>query len=452
MNFKVTREDILNGNIMKGLIKLAIPLMFLNLINVLYGIVDTYFVGRIGELQVGAVSLVSPITNCGIAFAFGLSAAGIAMISRALGENDKAKANNIATHLILLAIILGILITVISLAFINPILSWLNTPNDIYLDTKAYYIGIAFDYVFLFILTIFQAIRQANGDSKSGAVVNMIASLLNVFLDPLFIFVFKMGTLGAAISTVLSKALVCPFAIKGLIDSNNGIYISFNRYKIELPIMGRIITVAIPASLGQFLSSFGFVLMSKEIVSYGSIVMSGYGIGSHISSIFYIPVNSIGMALPTYIGQNLGAKNTNRAHESYRVSMKLVMIMAVFVIGVGLSTSRFMASLFVKNASDRLIDISLEYANFSIGTSFFMGWFNSLCGVYNGSTNTKIAMILSAGRILFIRMPIVYLLARVTNLAYTGIWVSMIVSNLITCVIGQIIYSTYAWDQKATTV
>lgn len=132
--------------------------------------------------------------------------------------------------------------------------------------------------------------------------------------------------------------------------------------------------------------------------------------------------------------------------------MKLVVFMAILVIGVGLSTSRYMANLFVKNASDRLIDISLEYANFSIGTSFFMGWFNSLCGVYNGSTNTKIAMVLSAGRILFIRMPIVYLLARFTNLAYTGIWISMIVSNLITCLIGQIIYLRYPWDKKVITV
>ena len=98
----ITKEELLHGNIIKGLLKLATPLMFLNLINTIYSIVDTYFVGQIGELQVGAISLVTPIMNCGVAFSGGLCAAGIAMISRSIGANDKDKANNIATHLILL--------------------------------------------------------------------------------------------------------------------------------------------------------------------------------------------------------------------------------------------------------------------------------------------------------------------------------------------------------------
>lgn len=452
MDFSVTREDILSGNIIKGLIKLALPLMLLNLINTLYGVVDTFFVGRIGELQVGAVSLVSPITNCGIAFASGLSAAGVAMIARALGEKEDEKANRIATHLIVLAIASGLLITILCLVFYKPILGWFNVPSDIYEDTLGYYIGISFDYVFLFILTIYQVIRQSCGDSKSGARVNIIASILNCVLDPLFIFVFHMGTLGAAIATVLSKVIMCPFAIKGLLNENNMVSISFKKYKLELSLMGKIVTVAIPASLGQFLSSFGFVLMSKEIVSYGSIVMSGYGVGSHISSIFYIPVNSIGMALPTYIGQNLGAKNIERTHKCYVDGMKLVMLLAVGVLALGLPTSKYLIYIFISNPSKELLDISVEYANYSIGTAVFMGWFNSLCGVFNGSTNTKIAMVLSAARILFIRMPIVYFLAYATNLQYTGIWVSMIISNLITCVIGQIIYVKYDWDRKAITV
>ena len=452
MNFTVSKEEILSGNIFKGLIKLALPLMLLNLINTLYGIVDTYFVGKIGELQVGAVSLVTPITNCGIAFAAGLSAAAIAMISRVLGKGDAEKASSIATHAIVLSIALGLIITTICLVFISPILKWLNTPADIYADTKAYYIGISFDYVFLFILTVYQAIRQASGDSKSGAKINIIASAINAVLDPIFIFIFNMGTFGAAIATVLSKVIMCPIALYKLGNSDSEVQVSLKKYKIEFNNMYKIIKVSIPASLGQFLASFGFVLMSKEIVSYGSIIMSGYGIGSHISSIFYIPVNSIGMALPTYIGQNLGAKNPQRARESYKVSLKLVAIMYILIMAVGFTTSKYIVLLFVSNASEKLMNVSLEYAYYSMATGFCMGWFNSLCGVFNGSTNTKISMILSAGRILFIRMPIVYLLARYTNLQYTGIWVSMIISNLITCITGQIIYFKYPWDKKAITI
>ena len=189
--------------------------------------------------------------------------------------------------------------------------------------------------------------------------------------------------------------------------------------------------------------------MSKEIVSYGSIVMSAYGIGSHISAIFYIPVNGIGTALTTFIAQNLGANNIVRSHNCYKQAMKLVLIITIFVIIIGYSTAKYFVYLFVENASDLLLSLSLEYALFSISTSILMGWFNNLCGVFNGSTNTKVAMVLSAARILFIRMPIVYLLRKYTSLEYTGIWISMILSNFITCLIGQILYLKYPWDKKA---
>ena len=445
MRLGLTKDEILKGNIISGLIKLALPLMLLNLINTLYGIVDTYFVGKINELQVAAVSLVTPITNCGIAFSSGLSAAGIALIARSLGQRDYDKARKIATHLIMLCFVLGSIITLLSIVFSSQIMSWFNTPSDIYKDTLAYFIVVSFDYICLFILTIFQAIRQSCGDSKSGTKLNIIASILNGCLDPLFIFGFNFGTFGAGLATVLSKAIVVPFALKSLLDQENTVYISFKENKLDMQMMKSIITVALPASFGQFLSSFGFVLMSKEIVSYGSIVMSGYGIGSHVSSIFYIPVDSIGMALPTYIGQNIGADNIDRAKKSYKDALKLVIMMAICVIFAGFLTAKYFVYLFVKNASDELLRISLEYSYFSIATAIFMGWFNSLCGVFNGSSNTKISMVLSASRILFIRMPIVYLLRKITNLGYTGIWVSMIISNLITCTIGQILYIKYPW-------
>lgn len=108
MRINLSQEEILKGNTFKCLLKMALPLMLLNLINTLYGVVDTYFVGKIGELQVGTVSLVSPIVNCFASFAMGLSAVAIAMISRSLGKNDSDRANEIATHSISLAIFLGL--------------------------------------------------------------------------------------------------------------------------------------------------------------------------------------------------------------------------------------------------------------------------------------------------------------------------------------------------------
>lgn len=451
MKLSLTSKELLEGNIYKGLIKLILPLILLGIINTIYGFADALFISKIDELQVGVVSLINPITNCGIAFSTGLSAAAVAIIARLIGENNKEKASKVATDIFVLAIIIGIILTALSLIFSNQILNWLQTPEDIFIYTKRYFIGISLDYGFMFVLTMFQAIKQACGDSKSGVRANIIAAVLNVIFDPIFILVLNMGTFGAAIDNVIAKAIVAPFAIKELLN-NQEFSINLKGYKADYENYINIMRIALPASLGHFLSSFGFVLMSKEVVSYGSIVMSGYGIGSNVASIFYIPIDTIGPALSTFIGQNLGAKNTKRAHECFKSAMILVSAISAIVILLGLLTSKYAIQIFTSTASDRLIELSLEYTKYSLLTCFFMGWFDSLSGLYNGSGNTKISMILSSSRILFIRMPIVYLLAKYTNLQYVGIWYAMIISNIITCSIGQIIYFTYPWDKKQISV
>ena len=444
----ITRDDLLHGNIVKGLLHLSIPLMFLNLINTFYSIVDTYFVGQIGELQVGAVSLISPIMGCGTAFATGLCAAGIAMISRSIGERNPEKANSIATHLVSLCIVLGIFIGIICVIFAKPILNWLETPQDIYHDAYYYLLGISLDFLFLFILSIFQCIRQSNGDSKTGVKLNTISAVLNVILDPLFIFTFDMGIFGAAFATTISKALVSPVAVYILIKDKDYTSISFKKYKFSFSTMFSIIKIAIPASLGQFLSSFGFVMMSKNIVAYGSIAMSAYGIGNRISSLFYIPVNGIGSALSTFIGQSLGADHPQRAKDCFKKAMILMSEIAVVCTFIGILSSKICVQLFVKNASDQLLNMALEYNYYAVGTCFFMGWYQIVCAIFEGSSNTFITMILSTFRLWGLRIPMIWAFGKFSSLGPTGIWLSMVLSNFIVCSLGQILYFSYPWTRK----
>ena len=146
------KNKILEGSIVEGMLKMAFPLMVLSVINSLYSIVDTFWVGRLGELHVGAVSLISPIMSCGSAFAAGLSAAAMALIAMSIGANNKERSNSIATHIMKLCIILGLGIGVACVFFAKPILNWLETPLDIYNESYMYLMGIALDFLFLFIL------------------------------------------------------------------------------------------------------------------------------------------------------------------------------------------------------------------------------------------------------------------------------------------------------------
>ena len=440
----LSNSYLLNGDIKKGLLKLALPLMFLSLVNSLYNIVDTFWIGKMGELQVGAVALIGPIMGCGSAFITGLSAAGISKISMSLGERNQEKANRYASHLFIISIVFGLLIGIICNVFAHPILQWLETPSDIYNDTYAYLFGISFDFIFLFILNIFQTIRQAGGDSKTAVIMNAIAAVLNMILDPIFIFVLDMGVLGAALATVISKIIVIPFVIYILFNDTNYVTCSFNK-SLSFGIFREIITVGIPASLAQFLSSFGFVLMNKSIVAYGSIAISAYGLGNKVTDLFYIPIYAFGGALAPFIGQNIGAKNTERAKECYKQATILTLFTSIIVMILGFVSAKYLVLFFVSNASQELMDLTIEYCFYVTMTIFFMGWFQNIHGVFSGAGKTKLILYLSTFRLWGLRLPMIYIFYNFTNLGPTGIWWSMVISNLITCIVGQYFYNKYEW-------
>ncbi len=443
-----THANLLEKNIMKNMIQMALPLMFLNLINSLYSVVDTFFVGRIGELQVGAVTLVSPVSNCAVAFTAGLSAAALALISQAIGAEKYEKSNETATHLMLLSLITGALMTVVLFFGTDLVLQWLDTPENILNDSRLYLKGISFDFIGMFLLSLFHAIHQANGDSKSGVRLNSIAALLNIILDPIFIFVLDMGVLGAALATSLSKFVLVPVVLRKLYENEqHGMTtIAFRKYPLNMASLKEIMTVTIPASVGQFFTSFGFVMMNKAIIYYGAIAMSAYGLGSRIANLFYIPVNSIGGALSAFIGQSLGAGDPQHAKECFRKAMLLCAGISAVITVFGWIAAPYILPLFVKDASEELLTLANEYAFYSIATAFFMGWYQILTGVFNGSGHTRSTLFLSVFRLWGCRLPMIYFF-KALGFGPTGIWWSMILSNICCCAAGQILYGTGRWQK-----
>lgn len=443
----VSKNEFLYGDIYKGLLKLAFPLMLLSLVNTLYNIVDTFWIGKMGELQVGAVSLIGPIMSCGNAFIFGLSAAGIAMISKAIGSGNRDNANTYATHLLFISILFGVFIGIICWCFANPILRWLETPSEIYQDAYSYLFGISFDFVFLFILNIFQTIRRADGDTKLAVSLNIIAAILNMILDPIFIFVFDLGVLGAAIATVLSKVIVIPFVLYILFMDKEHVGCSLNE-KFDFNVIKEIIKIGVPASLGSFLSSFGFVLMNKAVVNYGALTISAYGLGNRITDLFYIPVLAFGGAIAPFIGQNLGANNIKRCKDCYKKATILSMVCSIIVIAIGFITCKYFVYFFVSDASVELLNLTLEYCYYVIFTIFCVGWFENIFGVFNASGKTSTVLYLSTFRLWGIRIPLIYLFQYFTDLGPTGIWWAMCISNAIVCIVGEYLYRKDIWYKK----
>ncbi|MBQ6654009.1 MAG: MATE family efflux transporter [Erysipelotrichaceae bacterium] len=440
---KVSKRDLLHGNIRKSLIQMALPLMAFNLVNVLYSYADTYYISRLGELQVGAVAVINNINLCGSAFATGLSAAGMALISSAMGAGDRRKASHLATLLFGLSMIIALLISAGCTVFARPLLLALKTPEDILEHAHQYLLGLAPDFLFIYILTIFQAIRQSTGDSRSAVVLNIAATIINVLLDPLLIFRFNWGMFGASLATTISKMLVCPLALYGLFTDKQNICVDFRRYHFDGSILKKILITGLPASLGSFMMEFGFTVMNSFILSYGSIIMSAYGLGNRISSLYYIPVNALSAALVPFIGHAIGAGDNRRAQQCFREAMILCTEVSLVLIAVGIPLARPLAHLLVGEASEALLSNGITYGCFSIGTIFFMCWVNNLLAMFNGSGHTRSSLFINLLRLWLLRLPLMIFFRDCTDMGPLGIWTAMILSNLFCCLISQIWYSLH---------
>ncbi|MBQ8598627.1 MAG: MATE family efflux transporter, partial [Oscillospiraceae bacterium] len=357
--------------------------------------------------------------------------------------------NETATHLLILSSLTAVVMNVALLVFTDPILQWLDCPENIMNDSRAYLQGIAFDFIGMFLLSLFHAIHQANGDSKSGVLLNSISAVLNIILDPIFIFVLDMGVLGAALATSLSKFLLVPVVIYRLYqnEQHGMTTIAFRKYPLTLRSIKEIMTVTIPASVGQFFTAFGFVLMNKAIIYYGAVAMSAYGLGSRIAGLFYIPVNAIGGALSAFIGQSLGAEDIPHAKDCFKKSMQLCAGISVVITVFGWVACPHIIPLFVKDASEELLALATEYSFYSVATAFFMGWYGILSGVFNGSGHTRSTLVLAVFRLWGCRIPMIYLF-RALGFGPTGIWWAMVLSNLFCCAAGQILYQTGRWQTR----
>lgn len=441
----MTKRSFQEGSVIQVLFHLALPLFFLNLVNSLYNVVDTFWVGQLGELQVGAVSLVGPILWCAQSLASGLSAAAVALIGTRLGEQKMEEASRFATALLYVAALLGLCLSVVTLLSAQGILHLIATPDELLKDSKLYLYGIAFDYIGLLILNVYMAICQSEGNSRLGVKVNILASVANLLLDPLFIFVFRMDVFGAALATVVSKWLVIPLIIYQLRHTNGNIRIQFHSFRFHKQDLKLIFRICIPASGGQFLESLGFVLLNTYIVSYGAVAMSAYGVGNKIINLSGIPLASFSAASSTIVAHGLGSNDPDRCKECFQ---KTWLLAEGFTCALGILTILFaqpLIYLFVPDAGKELVHYAQEFVVYAAISGIFMCWYSVLCGVFNGAGYTKYTFILGILRLWVFRIPLILLFQRISDWGITGIWIAMILSNVMEGIAAQWMYFRGGW-------
>lgn len=448
---KVTEKNIkliLQGSMGKAILALAVPVVINSFLQTMYNLTDTYWLGQLGTNELAAINLVSPLQQIVVNFGSGLTVAGAVLIAQLIGASKKEEAASMASQIFVCAMIFSIICAGVIAIFTPTVVNWLGADEPTAKVANVYLRIVILDMPFLYMVNIFAAIRQAQGDTVSPMFLNLTGILLNVILDPLLMIVIHWGAAGAALATVIAKAVPAMISLVILKRDTTGVRIRLKGFRFEKSKMKSIFTVGLPTAIGGSTMQLGFLLMSRNVYVYGTGAMAAYGIGNKVNGLITLPSNGIGSAVATIVGQNIGANQIDRAEKGYKIARR-VSVIFLFVGGLILSRpflSEAIVGLF--STDEEVIAMATDFLSIMALWCFTNGVYNSTSGLFQGSGHTEVTMAVDATRLWVFRFATLYVCENWLHMGVRSIWYSVVVSNALSSVILYVVYRTGLWKKK----
>ena len=449
MNKQDKTEMILKGSIYKVLFTLSIPIMINSLIQTLYNLVDGIWVSKLSSVHFAATAFVWPVNFLFISLGIGLSIAGTSLLSQLIGGGKIKEAKEYASQLVGITVLSSIVFTALGYLISPYIIRLMGGTGDL-ARYGSIYLRITFlDLPFMFLFFNINSIMNAQGNTVTPTILSGISAIINVILDPIFIFTFGWGIAGAAWATLASRAMLAIFGFMLLFNENNKIKPSFKEFKFNKEIIKELVTVGLPSSIGQSGASLGFIVLNGFIGSYGTATIAAFAMVNRITSLIMQPAMGLGSALTAIVGQNMGANQIDRVKEAFHKALKLTITIGVIGCLLLILFDDLIINFFIQSKDDpTVIELGLTYLFYISLSMPLMGIFSVLQGIFQGSGNTKYSMSMEIGRLWLVRLPMILLFKHFTNFGSTGIWFSMSFSNLVVCLYGYWLYRRNGWQKR----
>ena len=297
-----------------------------------YTAVDSIVVGNfVSKQALAAVGTTTPIVNMLIGFFTGLSSGASVVIARSFGAQNHQKLEDSVHTAIGMIFGLSVIATAAGVLMVPPMLRFMKTPDDVFVESKTYltiyFAGIAS----LMIYNMGAAILRAVGDSKRPLYFLIASSIVNIVFDLVFVIVFKLGVAGAAYATVLSQIISSVLVLTALTKEDEIYKLTWKKIKIHKYVMREIFHIGFPTALQQSITSFSNVFVQSYINSFGSSVMAAWSAYVKIDHFSIIPLDSISMSITTFVGQNLGTKDVKRAEKGTKYAVILAVALTVAI-------------------------------------------------------------------------------------------------------------------------
>ncbi|MEF8880404.1 MAG: MATE family efflux transporter [Candidatus Nanohaloarchaea archaeon] len=455
--FKSKEElDLLEGAVGKNLFYLSLPVIVINLLQTAYNLADTFWLGQYSGDALAAITFAFPLVFFLISLGMGLAVAGSVLVAQFEGSGKTESRDYAASQTVAFSALASVLLGTFGYFFIGDLVGLLGATGAVANSASAYLQIISVGMFSFFGFFVFQALMRGYGDTVTPMLLMLGTVIMNIVIDPLFIFGFwfipELGVKGAAYATILSRTVSLAIGILILFKGWKGLKISLVDMKPDLEFFRKMMRIGVPASVEGAGRSISVNAVTAVVGwSFANPVVAGFGIGIRIFSMIFLPAAAVGRGVESMTGQNLGAENYERAGKTAFVGAKYSFIL---LTSLGIITFIFadqIANIFIGGGKENSALIAktgadfIRYVAFSFG---FIGVLRSYNGSFRGAGKTITAAIISIMTLGLIRLPLAYIGA--VEVGTKGVWTAFFISNISGAMIAYLWYQKGTWRQKIT--
>ncbi|MBQ9922150.1 MAG: MATE family efflux transporter [Clostridia bacterium] len=406
--------DMTVGNTVKHLISFAFPLLVGNLFQQLYNTVDTWVVGNyVSNEAFSAVGTVTPIINLLIGFFLGLSSGAGVVISQYYGAKKHDKVSDTVHTALLMTLIMGVVFTFAGINMVPLMMKLTNTPPSVVPQSTAYLTIYFAGVIGLMVYNIGSGILRAVGDSTRPFYFLVVSALVNIVLDLVFVIVFKMGVSGVAYATIIAQGVSAVLVIITLMRTDSCIKLEPKKLKIHFDMLKKIFSVGFPAALQMAITSFSNVFVQSYVNSFGENYMSGWTAYHKIDQFIFLPMQSLALASTTFVGQNLGVKQCDRAKKGADTALGLSMAFTALIIIPIIIFAPWFVKFF--NSKPEVVEIGSLLLRYITPFYILCGVNQVYSGALRGAGNSRTPMIIMLCSFVVFRQVYLFIASRLTD-------------------------------------
>ena len=438
-------RSLTEGNITTQLILFAIPYMSANLLQALYGAVDTVVVGHFTNAAgLSAAAIGSQFMFLINGIIIGLSMGGTILIARYFGaRSDKDIKETIGTMFTLFAIV-SIILTLVMFAFVNPLVSIIQTPPEAVSQTEGYIFISSAGISFMFAYNALSAMLRGFGDSKSPLIFVAIASVCNVIGDLIFVAVFKMGAPGAALATILSQGLSAVLAVIYLKKQNFHFDFKLSSFRIKAEKLKNLLYIGLPVSVQMSMTTVSFMFIMATVSIMGGVVASAaIGITSKINGFVMLPPVAFSAAISAMVSQNMGANRPKRAVRCLYTGIIVTLVFGVISFSLLQFYPAHVIEIFTPE-SELIYATSQYLKSFSIDCILVCFVF-CLNGFFNGCGHTRFSMVNNLMAAFLLRVPATWFISKMPGADLFSVGFATPLSSLLSITVGIIYLRSGKW-------